>query len=134
MGKYRLTSQDAYNTAAWTFTSAPPTESAIPPGHTCLPEGFSPGHCRPEPLAYASYDLGATIDLKNTVSARGKHTFRVNAFHEWSSEAMPAIAGLKLWTSTNDGKTWEAVSVKRDRAGSYIATTSYGHTAGKRSA
>ncbi|WP_405097133.1 hypothetical protein [Micromonospora sp. NBC_01412] len=73
-GKYRLTSQDANNSSAWTFTSAPPTKAAIPPGHTCLPEGFSPGHCRPEPLVYASYDLGATIDLKNTVSARGRHT------------------------------------------------------------
>ncbi|MFI0793778.1 S8 family peptidase [Micromonospora rubida] len=131
-GKYRLTSQDANNSSAWTFTSAPPTKAAIPPGHTCLPEGFSPGHCRPEPLVYASYDLGTTIDLKNTVSAQGRHTFRVNAFHERSGEAMPAITGLKLWKSTNGGKTWEAVNVKRDRAGSYVATTSYGHAAGKK--
>ncbi|MEH1164090.1 S8 family serine peptidase [Micromonospora sp. CPCC 205539] len=131
-GRYRLTSRNAENSATWTFSSAPPTKPAMPPGHTCLPEAFSPGHCRPEPLVYTTYDLGSTIDLNNTVSARGRHTFRVNAFHERSSAAMPAIAGLKLWKSTDEGRTWEPVQVKRDRTGSYLATTTYGHAAGKK--
>lgn len=114
---YRLTLSEGTNTVEWTYRSATVTEPTAPGPYTCLTEIYDglTGPCRPEPLVFVAYDLGASQALDNTVSASGVHRFTVRAFHSPATQPMPAIAGLKLWTSTDGGKTWLPARVKRTR-------------------
>ncbi|NUP03580.1 MAG: S8 family serine peptidase [Nonomuraea sp.] len=125
-GTYRLTAKNAQHDTEWTFR-APPAKDQVLPGSFCkywVVEGVTE-QCRPTPVVFAGYDLDDSLALDNTVRAGRSHTFTVEAYHSPSAAKMPEIAGLKLWTSTDDGARWTPVSVKRDRSGAYTATTRY---------
>ncbi|MFE3455029.1 S8 family serine peptidase [Nonomuraea sp. NPDC059194] len=123
-GVYRLTAKNAVNDVEWTFTG-PPAADAVQPGVACnswFIEGWGE-HCRPTPAVFVSYALGG--DSGNAVAAGRKHTFQVEAYHSRSTATMPKIAGLKLWASTDDGATWQPVTLKRGSGGLYTATVRY---------
>ncbi|MFD2355324.1 hypothetical protein ACFSTC_47810 [Nonomuraea ferruginea] len=54
-----------------------------------------------------------------------KHTFELEAYHGPSAAKMPAIAGVRLWTSTDDGATWQPADLRRGRDGVYTAGARY---------
>ncbi|MGW4795794.1 S8 family peptidase [Nonomuraea sp. NPDC004297] len=121
-GTYRLTAKDAANDVQWTF-SAPPGKEHVQPGYSCTSwfvEGFKE-QCRPVPAMFVSYDLGSSLRLDNTVAARGALSFTVEAYHSQSAAKMPAVAGLRVWASTDDGATWKAATLKKIKGGTYAA-------------
>ncbi|WP_237103016.1 S8 family serine peptidase [Nonomuraea sp. MG754425] len=121
-GTYRLTAKYAGNDVEWTF-SAPPGKEHVQPGFNCT-SWFMQGYaeqCRPVPAVFVSYDLGDRLRLDNTVAARGELSFSVEAYHSDSAAAMPAIAGLRVWASTDDGASWQPATLKRAKDGTYTA-------------
>jgi hypothetical protein len=122
-GSYRLTAKDDKTDVAWTFKSARPTKDLVKPGHICGVISTEP--CRPESLVTVAYDLGSTLGTTNAVPAGRRHTFTVVAGHSPSLERMPDIAGLRLWASTDDGERWIPVQVRRNKDGTFTATTTY---------
>ena len=68
------------------------------------------------------------------MAAGGKRDLQVRAYHSASAERMPAIAGAKLWYSTDDGATWRTARLKgAGERGEYRATLdlpSLGRTSG----
>lgn len=104
----------------WTFLSSEVTEDQTPEGYVCSEQvhaGFGGAGevppCRAEPLIYLRYEAG--VDLHNAVPAPGPHRFTVHADRQ--AEHAPAIAGLRLWTSTDAGKTWRAAKVSEQGRG-----------------
>jgi len=122
-GSYRLTADGVQTSAAWTFTSAEPAKNTVQPGHYCAASSTDP--CSPEQLVYVSYDLGTSLDSDNAVPAGRVHTFTVDAYHGPTTAKTPAIAGLKLWASVDNGAHWMTVPVRHNRDGSYTATARY---------
>jgi hypothetical protein len=53
------------------------------------------------------------------VTAPGAHQLQITAYHQDPNAA--AITGLKLWISTDGGKTWQPTDVQ-GQAGTYTAT------------
>ncbi|NUT41214.1 MAG: S8 family serine peptidase [Thermoactinospora sp.] len=125
-GSYRLTARNDRHDAEWTFT-APAAGAERLPGSFCSLEVLygTAEPCKPAPVVFVSYDLGDTLDAANSVRAGRTHTFTVSPYHAPSRSKMPEIAGLRLWASTDDGATYTPVAVKRDRDGTYTATTRY---------
>jgi subtilisin family serine protease len=124
---YRLVRTGSRVSTAWTFGSAAPDRDAMSPGSPCVGRlviGWTQP-CRAERLVFVGYDLGDSLALDNTVAASRDHQFRVDVYHQQSPAAMPAIAGVKLWASTDDGAHWKQVLLTRDQDGSYLATTRY---------
>ncbi|MEQ4301378.1 S8 family serine peptidase [Plantactinospora sp. B6F1] len=128
-GKYRLTLHDpALRTRTeWTFRSQGSVTKEEPPNGLYCPSALTSGDpaCRPEPLVYASYDLGDQLGLDNTVKAPGAHRFTVHAYHAPSRAKSPEIAGLRLWYSQDDGKTWRSAQVKKNRNGEFEVRAVY---------
>ncbi|MFI6710495.1 S8 family peptidase [Nonomuraea sp. NPDC050478] len=127
-GDYRLTLDDAEarTTAEWTFRSRTVTEEAKLPGYDCL--GALAGvmdPCRPEAVVFVAYDLSDSIGLDNSVPAGRRHTFDADVYHSPTTARTPAVAGLKLWTSTDDGATWAPADVRRGRGGAYTVSAKY---------
>ncbi|MEO3796953.1 S8 family serine peptidase [Nonomuraea sp. B10E15] len=125
-GVYRLTAKNALHDIEWTFT-APPARDQVRPGVNCY-AWFIDGpveQCRTTPAVYVSYDLGGSLSSANTVAAGRRHTFELEAYHGPSAAKMPAIAGVRLWTSTDDGATWQPADLKRGRDGVYTARAKY---------
>jgi len=127
-GDYRMTHDNPHirTTTEWTFRSETVTKTATLPGYYCW--GAMVGvtdPCRPEPVVFVSYDLSDGIGLDNTVPAGRRHTFDVNVYHSSGTARMPAIAGLKLWVSTDDGERWTAADVRRGRGGTYTVSARY---------
>ncbi|WP_433221355.1 S8 family peptidase [Microtetraspora malaysiensis] len=120
---YQLSATSKTTSAVWTFTSFRAEKDTVKPGHICAVVSTDP--CRPESAVTVGFDLGDTLDMQNSVPTGRPHHFTVNAGHGPSQEAMPAIAGLKLWASTDDGKTWDPVRVSKGKDGSYTATATY---------
>lgn len=117
-GVYQLTQTHDNNRATWTFHSKTVTEHAVPSGQYCPPGLFGmPGDvekpCAAQPLVFVGYDFGDTQDLRNNVAAGGRRDLLVDAHHAQSTTRSPAIAGVNLWYSTDDGATWQAVRVHR---------------------
>ncbi|MEN3608210.1 S8 family serine peptidase [Plantactinospora sp. ZYX-F-223] len=114
-GTYRLTEskRDLNNTTTtWTFKSEHPERATAKPGTLCwLSRGYGHNPCHPEPFVFLRYDLGKDLQLNNTVKAPGLHTFTVTAYNGQSIEAMPRIDGMKVWTSLDDGQTWQRAVV-----------------------
>ncbi|MFG1942186.1 S8 family serine peptidase [Nonomuraea sp. NPDC048826] len=125
---YRLTARDDLQDIEWTF-SAPPGPEHAQRGLSCFAWGVeTPGpleHCRTVPAVYVSYDLTDSLSIENKVAAGRKHTFQLEAYHGPSPAKMPAIAGVKLWTSTDDGATWKPADLRRGRDGSYTVSVTY---------
>ncbi|MGW0589402.1 S8 family serine peptidase [Streptosporangium sp. NPDC002607] len=124
-GSYRLTAKNDRNDTEWTFTT--PVSADPLPGSFCSLEVLygKAEPCKPAPVVFVGYDLGDTLDAANAVRAGRTHTFTVSPYHSPSPSKMPAIAGLKLWASTDDGATYTPVSVKSSKDGTYTATTRY---------
>ncbi|TXK43266.1 S8 family serine peptidase [Nonomuraea sp. C10] len=125
-GVYRLTARNDLQDVEWTFT-APPGEDHVKPGLNCYAWWIDGPveHCRTTPAVYVSYDLGDSLSTGNTVAAGRKHTFELEAYHGPSAAKMPAIAGVRLWTSTDDGATWQPADLRRGRDGVYTAGARY---------
>ncbi|MGW2157738.1 S8 family serine peptidase [Nonomuraea sp. NPDC001699] len=125
-GVYRLTARNAQQDIEWTFT-APPAKEQLRPGVNCY-AWFLDGpveQCRTTPAVYVSYDLGDSLSAGNTVAAGRRHTFELEAYHGPSAAKMPAITGVRLWTSTDDGATWQPADLKKGRDGVYTAGAKY---------
>lgn len=117
---YRLTMAHANTNTEWRFSSSRVTGSATPPGFACLEtiHRSSATPCRAEPLIYLRYD--APVDLHNRVRVPGSHHLRVNAFHH--PAGAPAIAGLNLWVSVDNGETWDRLKTHQHRDGEFTTT------------
>ncbi|MEV4220525.1 S8 family serine peptidase [Nonomuraea sp. NPDC049725] len=125
-GVYRLTAKNELQDIEWTFT-APPARDQVLPGSNCY-AWFVDGpleQCRTTPAVYVSYDLGDSLSADNTVASGRRHTFELEAYHGPSAAKMPAIAGVRLWTSTDDGATWQPADLRRGRDGVHTARVRY---------
>ncbi|SES95609.1 S8 family serine peptidase [Nonomuraea wenchangensis] len=127
-GDYRLTFDNpgTGTSAEWTFRSATVTTDATPPTHVCV--GFLAGvtgPCRPEPVVFVAYDLTGGLGLDNSVPAGRRHTFDVRVYHSPATGSTPAVAGLKVWASTDGGERWTAADVRRGRDGTWTASVSH---------
>ncbi|MEQ4302212.1 S8 family serine peptidase [Plantactinospora sp. B6F1] len=128
-GDYRLTLHDPglRTRSEWTFhsegTANQPNQAH---GLYCPTSLFKQTNvCRAEPLVYATYDLGSRLGLDNTVKAPGAHWFKVNAYHAPSRTPMPKIAGVRMWYSQDDGRTWKPAQVKNKGNGQFEVKAVY---------
>jgi subtilisin family serine protease len=123
-GRYRLTLDHGATHTEWEFTSSEVTADETPPGHRCVETVFeaSTTPCRAEPLLFLRYETGVGLD--NAVSAPGGHRFHVTAYTQGSTEP-PALAGLEVSISTDDGATWQPVRLRPQGEGLYAATMQY---------
>ncbi|MFC4122875.1 S8 family peptidase [Nonomuraea zeae] len=124
-GVYRLEQSGRGNTNVWTFRSKGRDKATVTDTHTCVLLPQLTGPCGPQPLVFVGYDLGETQALDNSVQAGRRHTFDIDVSHAPSTEKLPAIAGLKLSYSTDDGQTWKSATVKKGRDGVYTTTLTY---------
>ncbi|MFC4591017.1 S8 family peptidase [Sphaerisporangium corydalis] len=127
-GSYRLALDDTSlrTHTEWSFGSAAVAKDTVLPGVVCAGTLYgATAPCRPEPVVFVSYDMTASVALDNTVPAGSRHTFTVSAYHSQSTGRMPAIAGLKLWASTDDGANWRPVDIRRDHDGTFTASLTY---------
>jgi len=110
---------------SWTFRSATPTRDTSVPGVECTGRVAADfGHCAVQPLIYLGYGFGSSVRLDNTVVAGRRHEFTVFARHDAAGAALPRIAGVRVWTSTDDGVTWQPATVWQGRHG-YSVTAKY---------
>ena len=84
---------------AWTFKSTGPNGTAS------------------VPLALLSVDYALPLDLSNHPTG-DEATFTVRQAH---GVATQQVTSFELWTSTDDGGTWLAAPVTRQRDGQYTA-------------
>lgn len=125
-GTYRLTASNDLQDIEWTFT-APFAEDQVRPGINCYAWWIDGPleQCRTTPAVFVSYDLGRSLSDENTVAAGRRHTFELEAYYGPSAGTMPTIAGVRLWTSTDDGATWERACLTRGPDGVYSVSTNY---------
>ncbi|NUR87818.1 MAG: S8 family serine peptidase, partial [Nonomuraea sp.] len=125
-GTYRLTAKNERQDVEWTFT-APPGEDQVRPGLNCYAWWIDGPReqCRTTPALFVSYDLGRSLSDRNTVAAGRRHTFEMEVYHGPSAARMPEVAGARLWTSTDDGATWQRADLRRGRDGGYTASARY---------
>ncbi|MET7464050.1 S8 family serine peptidase [Nonomuraea sp. NPDC005501] len=124
-GVYRLEQTARGNTNVWTFRSKGRPTDTVTGTHVCLSLPQLTGACGPQPLVFVGYDLGDTQALDNSVPAGRRHTFEIDVSHAPSTERLPAIAGLKLSYSTDDGRTWQNATVRKGRDGVFTTTLTY---------
>ena len=114
LARYRLVTA----TTTWDFTSSRPATDQTPDGTVCVGtgNGTSTAPCQADPLVFLRYDAG--LSLNNTVTP-GTHQIRVSGYHQ--DPAAPAVTSLKLWTSTDGGRTWQPAQVTGGRDGMFTA-------------
>lgn len=122
-GTFRMTAESEQTDLVWTFHSSEPTVDTRQPGYRCFPGSIIglTGPCAPEPIVFASFDLGSEQAMDNTVPAPGAQRFQVYAYHSPSPAPMPAIAGLRLWVSY-DGEKWTPARVREAGDGLFEVT------------
>jgi subtilisin family serine protease len=121
-----FTQQGRRTTSAWTFRSETVTAHTAQPGVVCVPNlGGSTTPCRPEPLVFATFDLGDSAALDTTVAAGRPHHFTMYAYHSRSTGPMPKIAGARVWYSTDDGATWRTAPLSGGKDGRYTIRADY---------
>lgn len=117
---YRLVTNYKNTSTSWKFKSAPQSANTAPAVQPCIGTimHFSTGPCAAQPLIFLRYD--ASTSLSNTVTAPGTHTIQVTPYYQ-AVKAPARSTGLRLWTSTDGGKTWQAATVHLNADGSYTA-------------
>ncbi|MEV4640614.1 S8 family peptidase [Actinoplanes sp. NPDC049548] len=103
-----------HTTSAWSFRSAAPQSPSVP-----CPNGLT-GGCAHQPLIQLTYRLG--LDQANHAPAGQDLAFEVLAREPQGAENGAALAGLWLWSSADQGKTWRPASVRQIAAGRYGIT------------
>jgi subtilisin family serine protease len=117
---------------SWTYTSAGTSVSGqTPPGYYCLLQAASGDltrPCRAEPQVFLRYNLG--LDLDNTLGAPGAHRITITAYHQPSAQPLPAIRGVTLAISFDNGAHWQQVPTVRLDSGQYAAVLLLPQSAG----
>ncbi|MGK5671891.1 S8 family serine peptidase [Micromonospora sp. URMC 106] len=93
----------------WTFRSQRPTTSTVQQPNTCL-EHVLYGKTDPcvwEPMIMPSYQLGLSV---NNTAPVGRHRITVSA--QSGAGITTELAGVRMWTSPDGGRTWKPASVK----------------------
>ncbi|GAA4079149.1 S8 family peptidase [Actinomadura miaoliensis] len=96
----KLTAVSTRTSTTWRFRSAAPED------HSSVPV----------PLLTVDYDLG--LDLRNRPTG-GPATFQVARV---AGSGTAKVTGLRLWTSLDDGKTWQQAQVKDLGGGKFSGT------------
>lgn len=105
---------------SWTFTSSRPTSGAQPTGAACWATLYlaDTDPCAADPLLLLRYN--AYTDLGNAVTAPAGHQLRITPYYQ--ADTAPArVTSLKVWTSTDGGKTWKQAIIHNNPDGSYTA-------------
>jgi subtilisin family serine protease len=125
-GTYRLAADGADTDVTWTFQSSTPTSDTRRPGFDCVLEVVASvtGPCAPLPTLFVGYDLGASLAKDNTVAAGRTHPIVVRAYHQQSKSRMPSVAGVRLWTSFDDGGHWQELRLRNLGSGKNFAMLS----------
>jgi hypothetical protein len=105
-------------TTTWDFTSVNPATDHTPAGTFCTGTyfGATTAPCQAEPLVFLRYNAG--LSLANTITP-GVHQLQITGYHQ--DPAAPPVTSLKLWTSTDGGKTWQQARVSGGRGGNFTA-------------
>jgi hypothetical protein len=99
---------------AWTFASSPPAAGAKPDGYTC-PLANSTAGCAFQPLIQLRYRLG--LDLLNSARAGRHFSFELTARPHREAPYSARTAGVRVWTSVDDGASWQPALAHRSGAG-----------------
>ena len=120
---YRLTLDQGGSSTEWTFESFRPEQDAVPPGHDCVETQFTAATtpCAPQPLLFLRYD--ADVGLDNRVAAGATGPIEVTAYRQ--DGRLAKLGELRLSLSTDDGATWQPVTLQRSGASTYRATVTY---------
>jgi hypothetical protein len=123
LATYQLPAQQARYTlvtptTTWDFSSAEPAADQTPAGTFCAGVyfGVSTAPCQADPLVFLRYDAG--LSLANTITP-GRRQLQVTGYHQ--DPSAPPVTSLKLWTSTDGGKTWQPAQVTGGRDGTFTA-------------
>jgi hypothetical protein len=112
----------------WTFPSSERPADRLPPGWTCGGKAgggggrdatSAPGQdggCSFEPLLFARYSTGASVD--DVVPANGPATVEVNVAHQIGAAASP-VTSFAAQVSYDDGTSWTDVPATRLGDGHY---------------
>jgi hypothetical protein len=117
---YLLQVTDGGQSAAWRFTSGEPSATSSPPGFACVGTAFagSTAPCAPDPLIFLRFNAFTGLDA--AVSAQATHQVEVTPAYQ-ATVAPARVTSLRLWISTDGGKTWLRETVK-EHDGSYLAS------------
>ena len=66
-------------------------------------------------------DFDIAVDMLNRALPGAAFPIQLSVRHQPGVANAPAIAGVKVWTSTDDGSTWTAATVSGS-SGAYTAT------------
>ncbi len=112
-GRYTATLAERNYDTTWSFQSERTVQQTIPQGTFCFGRLVGWGDpCAAQPLIYPVYDLSDVQKLDNTVPASPPVLrFGVRVATGQSTAAMPAVAGLRLWTSVDGGARWRPALV-----------------------
>ncbi|RGC65504.1 Subtilisin DY [Micromonospora sp. MW-13] len=104
-------------TTDWTFRSQRAAVQTVKKPVYCSSAelGQATGPCEWQPLIQLSHDFD--LALNDTTKANQLYRFDVTARHVMPNA--PGITGLRSWVSYDDGKTWVAAQVKKNRDGSW---------------
>jgi hypothetical protein len=107
---YHLNLTDGDTTTDWTYGSATPTANQTPEIYICAGTalGVSTAPCAPTPLILLRYNVH--LSPSDSVTAGGLHQIDVAPYSQEGSSTA-AITKLRLWFSTDGGKTWQEVQV-----------------------
>ena len=119
--RYRFVTSTEQTDTTWSFASARPAADNEPVSSPCIGTivGFSTDPCAALPLIFLRYN--ANVDMSDAVTAHGAHQLTVTPYYQ-AIKAPGQINAMKLWTSTDGGKTWQQVGLHLNPDGSYTAT------------
>jgi subtilisin family serine protease len=120
---YRLTLDHGGSSTEWTFDSARPEQDAVPLGQECVETVFTSATtpCAPQPLLLLRYNAGVGLD--NRVAADATGPIEVTAYRQ--DGRIPLLSDLQLSLSTDDGATWQPVTLERVGASTYRSIVNY---------